>query len=75
MVLFEKRKRLKLLARSKQKKLPSIMVHSKTKSLARLLDVHRTLGGMILRGERQLTMAHVRTLAKRFCVSADLFLR
>src|SRR5471030_1964390 len=43
--------------------------------LARLLDVHRTLGGMILRGERQLTLAHVRTLAKRFNVSADLFLR
>ena len=42
--------------------------------LARLLDVHRTLGGMILRGERQLTLTHVRTLAKRFNVSADLFL-
>jgi antitoxin component HigA of HigAB toxin-antitoxin module len=28
--------------------------------LARLLDVHRTLGAMILRGERQLTLAHVR---------------
>ena len=42
--------------------------------LARLLGVHRTLGGMILRGERQLTLAHVRTLAKRFNVSADLFL-
>src|SRR5450432_4652650 len=42
--------------------------------LARLLDVHRTLGGMILRGERQLTLAHVRTLAKHFSVSADLFL-
>ena len=42
--------------------------------LARLLDVHRTLGGMILRGERQLTLAHVRTLSKRFNVSADLFL-
>jgi len=42
--------------------------------LARLLDVHRTLGAMILRGERQLTLAHVRTLAKRFSVSADLFL-
>jgi len=42
--------------------------------LARLLDVHRTLGAMILRGERQLTLAHVRTLAKRFRVSADLFL-
>lgn len=42
--------------------------------LARLLGVHRTLGGMILRGERQLTLAHVRTLAKHFHVSADLFL-
>ena len=42
--------------------------------LARLLDVHRTLGGMILRGERQLTLTHVRTLAKHFSVSADLFL-
>jgi antitoxin component HigA of HigAB toxin-antitoxin module len=42
--------------------------------LARLLDVHRTLGAMILRGERQLTLAHLRTLAKRFSVSADLFL-
>lgn len=42
--------------------------------LARLLGVHRTLGAMILRGERQLTLAHVRTLAKHFNVSADLFL-
>lgn len=42
--------------------------------LARLLEVHRTLGGMILRGDRQLTLAHVRTLAKHFSVSADLFL-
>ena len=42
--------------------------------LARLLDVHRTLGAMILRGERQLTLAHVRALAKHFSVSADLFL-
>ena len=42
--------------------------------LARLLGVHRTLGAMILRGERQLTLAHVRTLSKYFSVSADLFL-
>ena len=42
--------------------------------LARLLGVHRTLGAMILRGERHLTLGHVRTLVKRFCVSADLFL-
>jgi antitoxin component HigA of HigAB toxin-antitoxin module len=42
--------------------------------LAHLLGVHRTLGGMILRGERKLTLNHVRTLARRFGVSADLFL-
>jgi HTH-type transcriptional regulator/antitoxin HigA len=42
--------------------------------LARLLGVHRTLGGMILRGERKLTLNHVRTLARHFRVSADLFL-
>jgi len=42
--------------------------------LARLLEVHRTLGAMILRGERRLTLVHVRTLAKHFSVSADLFL-
>ena len=42
--------------------------------LSRLLGVHRTLGPMILRGDRQLTLAHVRTLAKHFSVSADLFL-
>jgi HTH-type transcriptional regulator / antitoxin HigA len=49
--------------------------HSMSASdLALLLGVHRTLGAMILRGERQLTLAHVRTLAKRFRVSADLFL-
>jgi len=41
--------------------------------LARLLGVHRTLGAMILRGERQLTLRHVRTLAAHFAVSADLF--
>ena len=42
--------------------------------LARLLDVHRTLGAMILRGERKLTLSHVRTLAQHFGVSADMFL-
>jgi len=42
--------------------------------LARLLGVHRTLGAMILRGDRQLTLGHVGKLAKHFCVSADLFL-
>ena len=42
--------------------------------LARLLDVHRTLDAMILRGERKLTLNHVRTLARRFGVCADVFL-
>ena len=42
--------------------------------LSRILGASRNLGAMILRGERRLTLAHVRTLAKRFRVSADLFL-
>jgi antitoxin component HigA of HigAB toxin-antitoxin module len=42
--------------------------------LARLLEVHRTLGAMILRGDRKLTLNHVRTLARHFNVSGDLFL-
>ena len=42
--------------------------------LSRLLGVHRTLGAMILRGERKLTLNHVKILARRFAVSADLFL-
>ncbi len=45
-----------------------------TADLARLLRVHRTLGAMILRGERNLTLNHVRTLARHFGVSADVFL-
>jgi len=49
--------------------------HSMTAAdLARLLEVHRTLGAMILRGQRNLTLNHVRTLARHFGVSADLFL-
>ena len=48
--------------------------HMSAADLSRLLGTSRNLGAMILRGERQLTLAHVRTLAKRFCVSADLFL-
>lgn len=42
--------------------------------LSRLLGVSRNLGAMILRGERRLTLSHVRILARRFRVSADLFL-
>jgi antitoxin component HigA of HigAB toxin-antitoxin module len=42
--------------------------------LSRMLDTSRNLGAMILRGERKLTLNHVRTLAKHFGVSADVFL-
>ena len=42
--------------------------------LSRLLGGSRNLGAMILRGERKLTLNHVRTLARHFGVSADVFL-
>jgi HTH-type transcriptional regulator/antitoxin HigA len=42
--------------------------------LSKLLGVHRTLGPMILRGERKLTLKHVKTLAARFGVSTDAFI-
>jgi HTH-type transcriptional regulator / antitoxin HigA len=42
--------------------------------LSRLLGGSRNLGAMILRGERKLTLNHVRILARHFRVSADLFL-
>ncbi len=42
--------------------------------LSRLLGAHRTLGPMILRGERRLTVEHVRLLCRHFNVAADLFL-
>jgi HTH-type transcriptional regulator/antitoxin HigA len=42
--------------------------------LSRLLGAHRTLGGMILRGERKLTVDHIRALSTHFGVPADLFL-
>lgn len=41
--------------------------------LSRLLGGSRNLGAMILRGERKLTLKHVRTLATHFGVSAGLF--
>ena len=42
--------------------------------LSRMLGAHRTLGAMILRGERKLTAEHIRILSSQFGVSADLFL-
>jgi HTH-type transcriptional regulator/antitoxin HigA len=42
--------------------------------LSRLLGGSRNLGAMILRGERNLTLPHIRKLAAHFKVSAELFL-
>ena len=41
--------------------------------LARLLGVHASLGSKILKGERSLTVDHIRTLAAQFKVSPRLF--
>ena len=42
--------------------------------LARLLGVHASLGSKILKGERSLTVDHIRKLAAQFKVSPSLFL-
>lgn len=42
--------------------------------LSRILDGSRNLGTMILRGDRNLTLAHVRKLAAHFKVSPELFI-
>lgn len=42
--------------------------------LSRLLGSDRTLGAKILRGERNLTVPHLRILAERFKVSPALFI-
>ena len=42
--------------------------------LARLLEVHVSLGSKILKGERSLTVEHIRKLAVQFKVSPSLFL-
>src|SRR6266704_1388876 len=42
--------------------------------LSRILGGSRNLGAMILRGDRNLTLAHVRKLAKRFRVTPELFI-
>ncbi|MBI3417991.1 MAG: transcriptional regulator [Verrucomicrobia bacterium] len=41
--------------------------------LSRILGGSRNLGAMILRGERNLTLPHIRKLAAHFQVSAELF--
>ena len=42
--------------------------------LARLLGVHPSLGSKILKGERSLTVDHIRKLAEQFKVNPGLFL-
>ncbi len=42
--------------------------------LARLLGVHTSMGSKVLKGERSLTIEHVRKLSKHFSVSPDVFL-
>lgn len=42
--------------------------------LARLLRVHLSMGSKILKGERSLTVEHLRKLADRFKVRPDLFI-
>jgi HTH-type transcriptional regulator / antitoxin HigA len=42
--------------------------------LARLLGVHPSMGSKILRGERSLTVEHLRILSARFKVSPQLFI-
>jgi HTH-type transcriptional regulator/antitoxin HigA len=42
--------------------------------LARLLGVHASMGSKILKGERSLTVDHLRKLAAHFKVSPDLFI-
>ena len=43
--------------------------------LARLLGVHASMGSKILKGERSLTVEHIRKLAERFKVEAQILLR
>jgi len=42
--------------------------------LSRVLGASRNLGAMILRGDRNLTLAHIRKLAEHFRVSPELFI-
>ncbi len=42
--------------------------------LSRVLGASRNLGAMILRGDRNLTLPHVRKLAEHFNVSPELFI-
>ena len=41
---------------------------------ARLIGVHRSVGARILKGERNLTIPHIKALCERFKVGPELFL-
>ena len=43
-------------------------------ALARLLGVHPSMGSKILKGQRSLTVEHLRKLAERFKVRPELFM-
>lgn len=43
-------------------------------ALAALLGVHTSMGSKILKGDRSLTVEHIRTLAARFKVRPDTFM-
>jgi antitoxin component HigA of HigAB toxin-antitoxin module len=45
-----------------------------SRELSRILGASPMLGGMILRGERDITASHARTLGKHFAVDPGLFL-
>lgn len=42
--------------------------------LARLLDIHASMGSKILKGDRALTIEHLRKLAERFGVAPEVFM-
>ncbi len=46
----------------------------KASDLARLLGVHVSMGSKILKGQRSLTIEHVKKLAARFRVNASVFI-
>jgi HTH-type transcriptional regulator/antitoxin HigA len=41
---------------------------------SRLIGVHRSIGTRILKGERNLTIAHIKALCERFKVGPEWFL-
>jgi antitoxin component HigA of HigAB toxin-antitoxin module len=42
--------------------------------LARLLGVHPSMGSKLMKGERRLTVDHMRKLGERFKVNPSLFM-